>query len=437
MSLTRLLLTLAVAAGLTSVSACTSDSSGHTTFASSETDPIRTDPGAGAAAATPANSNLPPPELIDKIRMSATPSDAVAQYSSGIAQGFDPIPLERAYVRKMVAIGLPEMAEAQAQDLTRRAPEEGVPWAVLAFMNARRGQNDTALKQIAIATRYAPDDAFVQRTAGEILAWYDSQPDRTGVSSEAQAAAFQVRERLHQQPAYANTYRAAWDDQHPKDQAFGPATNSSTTPSASPLAEAEPSTQGYYDSGLPPVPPAYDTAPYYTEPYTYGYYGSAYEPWWPTTYSGIWLGYGGFQHLHHYYPYHDYHYHGYHAPLHDIDHHSGNDHDHDHFNGHDHGSSGDPRIHDYRKLGDDPRTRNQNRVGTAGPRTAQQQQQQRQQAQQPPQRRAAQQPQQQQQGSAQPRQQPQQQRQQQQPSGRRAPAQSSRSHDQDRGARYR
>ncbi len=399
----RLLLSFAVAAGLTTTSACSSSNGGAGASARNRTSP--------AYEVDLRSSSLPPPspEVIDKIRVATTPSDAVAQYSSAIASGVDPLPLERAYVRRMVAFGLPEMAEAQAADLVRRAPDDGVARAVAAFMSARRGQNDDGLKEIAVAARNAPDDTFVQRTAGQMLAWYDSQPDHTSVSAEAQQAAFEVRERLHEQQAFADAYRDAWDDQHQDDQAFGPTTQPSTNPAlvdAQAAAQPPATEPGYYDSGLPPVPPMY-YPPYYTDPYTYRGYGPYYEPYWPSAYYGFGLGYGYGLHRSLYpYPYYGYRLPYYRAPL----SHRSFDHrfDHDHFDHH--GDDGN-RIHDYRRLGDDPRARSrtQDRVTPSNPRPARPQAQQPQARQQQPQQR-----------------QPQRQQQQ---SSRRAPAQSSRSHD--------
>src|SRR3954462_9556895 len=86
----------------------------------------------------------------EKIREAATPSQAVEAYAAAApgVSGDDLNAVERAYVRRMIDFGLPEMAEAQAAELTRHTPDDGVAWGVLGFMSARRNKTDDALVQM-------------------------------------------------------------------------------------------------------------------------------------------------------------------------------------------------------------------------------------------------------------------------------------------------
>src|SRR3954469_4033017 len=112
---------------------------------------------------------------IQAIQQAPDPSAVVAAYSSGLAgKGNDP-KLDEAYVSRMVDLGLPELAYHQALSLITLEPENGLAWAVVAHVDARRTQMDDAVNAINRAGELAPDIPFVQRTAGEILAWYDLQ----------------------------------------------------------------------------------------------------------------------------------------------------------------------------------------------------------------------------------------------------------------------
>jgi predicted Zn-dependent protease len=101
----------------------------------------------------------------------------VQAYATAIGAEPGSVAAESAYLKRMIELGVPAMAEAQAQDLMLRDPNNGQAWAVAAFVNARRGDTPAALGQIATASKRAPDDLFVQRTAGEVLAWYDTHPN--------------------------------------------------------------------------------------------------------------------------------------------------------------------------------------------------------------------------------------------------------------------
>lgn len=328
MKLARLLHGLAVGAALTGLPACSATTQPSTRPAAVESDPNsatiqpRTPPAQAASASGDA-------ALIQRIGDAMTPSDAVAAYGAAAASKADPRVAEQAYVRRMVEFGLPEMAEVQADDLTRRTPDDGLAWAVSAFMSARRGSNDAALNQIAAAAEHAPTDAFVLRTAGQLLAWYDTRADRGALSDTARYSAVAVRARLRDVPGYDRAYRAALDEyaRMMQDQALAsdaaapPATQNGALPATVPSTQTgqtyapvpmpsalppesystpSPYYYGgseYYDTGVTPY--------YYTNPYAYDGCAYPYEPWWPWAYYGWWWGptiiidHCDFEHHHH------------------------------------------------------------------------------------------------------------------------------------------
>src|SRR5438046_9357955 len=81
--------------------------------------------------------NLPP--LLAAIRDARDPSSAVAAYGKALSGGADSLSAERVYLVRMADFSLPEMADAQSQDLILRDPDNGLAWPVAAHMRARRG----------------------------------------------------------------------------------------------------------------------------------------------------------------------------------------------------------------------------------------------------------------------------------------------------------
>src|SRR3954452_842620 len=140
---------------------------------------------APAIVVTPATAPALPPQLA-AIREARDPSAAINAYANAITQANgraeDIVAAEDALVRQMVSFGLPEMADTQAQDLVARDPKNGVAWAVAAHLAAKRGDPSAALSQVEVAAERSPDDPFVQRTAGQVLAWFDARADQSKVS---------------------------------------------------------------------------------------------------------------------------------------------------------------------------------------------------------------------------------------------------------------
>ena len=81
----------------------------------------------------------------------------------------------------MVDFGLPEMAYYQAQTLTTLQVNNGLAWGVVAYVDARRAQMAEAIYAINLAGQFAPDNKFVQHTAGELVAWYDLKADKATI----------------------------------------------------------------------------------------------------------------------------------------------------------------------------------------------------------------------------------------------------------------
>jgi hypothetical protein len=221
----------------------------------------------------------------DSIRVAADPSAAVQAYAA--AQQADPgnTQVELAYVRRMVDFGLPEMADSQAQALVKRHSTDGLPWAVSAYMMAKRQDTPAALTQIAYAASIAGKEPFVIRTAAQILAWYDLRIDKAKIPAEAQTAALTTRTLLSDKPEYQQAYtRAA--------QAYtSVASNDQPAPESPATQNVTPAPAQQTASAAPVYAPEADEAvyagPYYYAPDYYtpvGYAPTYCAPWWPVGY---------------------------------------------------------------------------------------------------------------------------------------------------------
>jgi Flp pilus assembly protein TadD len=205
---------------------------------------------------------------LQAIQQAPDPSAAVAAYANGVAVDRNDPKLSEAYVLRMVDLGLPELAFHQAQTLTTLESNNGLAWGVIAYVEARRGNMAEAISAINLAGQFAPDNPLVQRTAGEILAWYDVKADKATLSKSAQDGLATIRGLLEKRPEFANAYKTA-------KNAYGAKANAPEQ--AQPEEQAQPQAQS---TGLQTVSPTatvssypdyfYDSGPGWVEP----------VPWW-------------------------------------------------------------------------------------------------------------------------------------------------------------
>jgi hypothetical protein len=220
-------------------------------------------PAAGSAGSGDVNGYL------DAIRKAPDPSIAVNAYAQGAAAVTDRTLLEAAYVQRMVELGVPQLADAQARDLMRSKPGNGLAWAVAAFNDAERGRPTEALHEITIAAQHESGDPFVQRTAGQLLAWYDTEADQSQLPADVRSEVSTLRTDLSGRPTYAEAYRTA--RQVYEQDNNGAATETPASEPAPPSEYPGPSAQYPAPSGDSSAPPAEYPAPMETgDTYDYG-----------------------------------------------------------------------------------------------------------------------------------------------------------------------
>jgi hypothetical protein len=231
------------------------------------------------------------------IQQASDPSAAITAFANGIATDRNSAKIYTAYVSKMVELGLPEMAFHQAQTLTGMESNNGLAWGVVAYVNARRGQMPDAISAVVLAGQFAPDNAFVQRTAGELAAWYDLKADKSTLSDSTKDAMTKVRIILKNRPTFADAYNTATKAYQSQGNttpaAPAPSSAAPGAPTTQPQSYAD-QPQNYaqplsydYGTGSPPYP-------YYSDYYPdYGYY-NAWGPGWVAPAAWWWWPVGSF-----------------------------------------------------------------------------------------------------------------------------------------------
>jgi hypothetical protein len=217
---------------------------------------------------------------IEAVQQAADPSAAVAAYANGVALNRNNVKLNEAYVRRMVDLGLPELAYHQAQTLTTLQPKAGLAWGVVAYVDARRGQMAEAISAIGLAGQFAPDDKFVAHTAGELCAWYDVKADKTQLPNSVKDGMNKVRAIVGKEAAFVEAYNTATKAYQTQAQS----SNQAAPSQAAPVTQApEAADTSAYPAAAPPpdmaaqgdqIAPLGYAAPAYAPAYYPADYGS-------------------------------------------------------------------------------------------------------------------------------------------------------------------
>lgn len=252
--------------------------------------------------------------LIRDIEVAPDPDAAVDAYSAALVLHRDSPSVHGAYLRRMVDLGLPQLAVSAADRLLADEPNNALARAVLANYEASQGNFSDALTDISLAVPRAPDEPFVQVTAAHLLAWYDNNPNAPLLESYIRRALSQAHVTLADKPAFTTEFDDAsnyYREARQREEATAARPSAPTQPTA--VAEDE------SPAPTPPPPVADDTdgpayvgggavyvpyAPGYAPPepavayYDQGLYSYGYvEPWW--WYSPGFIVVDRFGHRHH------------------------------------------------------------------------------------------------------------------------------------------
>jgi hypothetical protein len=218
------------------------------------------------------------------IRDAQDPSVAVAAYARAVAEigpdGTIPQSLLEAYVHRMVQFYLPDAAYQQARMLVDANPDDGIAWAVMSFVAARRGQMAEALADTVQAASRMPDNRFVQETAGQVLAWYDL--NKPTVSDSLRSSIERIRKDLQGQQSFAQAYQDATNDLQGSGAQSAVTTRPARTPSADQQAYQVSPQEPVYGEPRPEPLYSYPDTSYLSDGYLGAYPAYPYGIYYPS-----------------------------------------------------------------------------------------------------------------------------------------------------------
>jgi hypothetical protein len=180
--------------------------------------------------------------LVEGVRTAPDPSSTIAAYISGIvAVGpAGAVELERAYVHRIFALGAPELGDAQAHELIGRGAADVTIRGVAAYNDAVRGNARTAIVNLTVGLAERPDDPFLLRTAGQVVAWHDAQGGRSKLSPQDIAGIEWLRATGNGRQAFADAYRVSAEARRPQPQAAATALPAPPTPAMAATSTTQP-----------------------------------------------------------------------------------------------------------------------------------------------------------------------------------------------------
>jgi hypothetical protein len=110
-------------------------------------------------------------------------------------------------IRRFIEAGHPELAEAAAKDLMAQGNFDPLAIGVMGYVYAQRGETGAAIQQLRMALLQAPDEPFLLRTAGQIVAWYDSTADRSKLTATDVQMLEAVRMQSREKRVFADAYK--------------------------------------------------------------------------------------------------------------------------------------------------------------------------------------------------------------------------------------
>ena len=156
-----------------------------------------------AATSRPADRVAP---FLKVIREAGDYRVVMRAYARACAIDRNDLRLHRAYMRRMLRFGLPQIAYYPALALTRLDPKDGTAWGVVGYVHGRRGRLAEAFVATIRALERKPSDPSILHNAGQLAAWYDHDPALPRVPDSARRTLANLREKVSKNPIYARAY---------------------------------------------------------------------------------------------------------------------------------------------------------------------------------------------------------------------------------------
>jgi hypothetical protein len=132
-----------------------------------------------ATAQTPAGglAGLEVDELtkcVQSIESATTPDAAATAYAKGCTLNRRSSKLQLAYLRKMLQLGRPDIAQFPAGELSAIDPKSGLAWGTLAYMEAKKNHYLAALTPAVKAAEFEPKNEPICVNAAQLVAWFET-----------------------------------------------------------------------------------------------------------------------------------------------------------------------------------------------------------------------------------------------------------------------
>ncbi len=157
-----------------------------------------------AAGAAPAEEAAPPETdtLLQAIRTTDDARTAIAAYAKANTRDPDNIELHQAHLRRMLELGLPQVAIHPARALVRLGARDAKAWGVIAYHHGRAEEYTAAFDAAARAAALEPDNPSLLANLAQLLVWYDRQVDVPPVSPAALRAVERHRPQWERHAAF-------------------------------------------------------------------------------------------------------------------------------------------------------------------------------------------------------------------------------------------
>jgi tetratricopeptide (TPR) repeat protein len=131
---------------------------------------------------------------------------ALTVYNKGILTFPRNPDLARAFVRRMLQLGAPQMAANAAAVLTQVDPADASGWGVTGYVSAKKGDYPAALSALTRALALDPADVGTQANLGQLLAWHEAQKPAVALPEPARRVIDRTKEEWLKLPAFARGY---------------------------------------------------------------------------------------------------------------------------------------------------------------------------------------------------------------------------------------
>ena len=175
----------------------------------------------GVFAATPAAPGVEPKDLaphekkelaglIAQIDKAEDIRAAASAYAQGCGICRNSPDLNRAYLRRMLKLGMPDNALVAASLLRNVDPSDPMPWALIAYDAGQRGKLADALVS-AVKAGELGDGPSILNNLGQLVAWYEANQKDVQLPPETQKAIERNKAVWQQRAGFVTAYKRVQD----------------------------------------------------------------------------------------------------------------------------------------------------------------------------------------------------------------------------------